>query len=98
MSSISIKRNNYSEDSCLFSVELIPEYENAVKVFYATMMNNPVAKKSIVYSLFGDEKSIDSLLDEYGVDAFDPIVPLTAAVSRKNRLMICINNKRNNHE
>jgi hypothetical protein len=69
MESISLKRNSYSDDSCLYSVRLIPEYERTMKAFNATMINDPIAKKSIVCSLFGNEKDIDSLLDEYGVEA-----------------------------
>ena len=53
--------------------------------------NDDSAKKTIITSLFGDEKDINSLLDEVGAGVFDPIISMLSVLEKKYRLMVCIN-------
>ena len=65
MSNTSLKRNSYSDDSCLFSVELIPEYQKVMDSFTST----DYFKREQLFAIL--DRSISVINDYYEVTSED---------------------------
>ena len=78
-------------EECLYRVEVLPSYSRESETFMAMMKSDDIAKKTIITSLFGDEKDLDKLLDEVGIGVFDPILSMMSVLEKRHRLMVCIN-------
>ena len=91
ISKTNLKMNEYLDEECLYRVGVLPSYLRESEAYTAMIKNDDSAKKTIITSLFGDEKDINSLLDEVGAGVFDPIISMLSVLEKKYRLMVCIN-------
>ncbi|MBQ3464606.1 hypothetical protein IJH15_00050 [Candidatus Saccharibacteria bacterium] len=91
LSKTNLKVNDYMSEECLYRVEVLPSYSRESETFMAMMKSDDIAKKTIITSLFGDEKDLDKLLDEVGIGVFDPILSMMSVLEKRHRLMVCIN-------
>lgn len=86
-----IELTDYKKEECLFKVEVTPEYKKITETFTEENCNNEAVKAAYVLQLFGGDKEIDNLLNQYGASVLDAVLSILNISMHRNRLRIVIN-------
>lgn len=80
----------YTQPECLFKIEMTHEYKQLINSSLEGFGGRE-SREILVHLLLGDNKNVDALLDEYGIDVLDTILSLYNTIMCHNRFVIVLN-------